>query len=94
LALVDGATEQNSIERNIRGYIEWPRSHTTIGTQPVIITKAHTEPLQGHPGSHLVDGKKLVIFAHKGALVIDALKPEGKKEMPVEAFLAGYKHKL
>jgi hypothetical protein len=30
----------------------------------------------------------------EGSLYIDILKPIGKKEMPIKAFLAGYKAKL
>jgi methionyl-tRNA formyltransferase len=45
----------------------------------------------GQPGSLLIDGKQLGVYAGDGVLTIDTLIPAGKPEMSAEAFLAGYK---
>lgn len=82
------------IEREIRAFIEWPKSRTEIGGKEVIITKAHVVPLDGPAGTFDVFKKELVAFCGDDALVIDELKPAGKKEMTGQAFLAGHHHLL
>lgn len=82
------------IEREIRAFIEWPKSRAKIGGKEVIITGAHVVPLDGPAGTFDVFNKELVAFCGEDALVIDTLKPAGKKEMTGQAFLAGHSHLL
>lgn len=82
------------IERKIRAFLEWPQSRTRLGDLEIIITVAHVVDSSGQPGSYSLDGGQLVVFAGEKALSIDRLKPLGKKEMPIQAFLAGYRDKL
>lgn len=77
------------IEREIRAYCDWPGSRTLIGSKEVIITKARVVSDSGTPGKVQVKDKNLVIYTGKGALLIDCLKPAGKREMTAKAFLAG-----
>ena len=90
----DGILDWNKpaaqLEREIRAFIEWPKSRTILGEHAVIITRAHAEPGEGTPGSLWLHGKHLGVYCGKGVLMIDRLKPAGKSEMSVEAFLAGY----
>lgn len=92
--IIDWQLSAAQIERNIRGYIEWPGSRTTLGATEVIITAARVVDQTGTPGTYRIDGKQLIIFAGTGALAIDSLKPIGKKDMPTAAFLAGYSKNL
>lgn len=78
------------LEREIRAYAGWPRSKTTIGTVDVIVTRAHALEEDGEPGTLRLHNKDLGIYCSKGVLMIDLLIPNGKKEMPIESFLAGY----
>lgn len=83
------------LEREIRGFIEWPKSRTQISGIDTIITRAHAVPSNDpelKPGdiTALKEGV-LMIECAKGYLCIDELKPAGKKAMPIKAFLAGYK---
>lgn len=86
------------IERNIRAYKSWPQSRTTLGNVDVIITKAHAVPSGGeNPGTvEIIDEENGIMAVHatSGYLCIDSIKPIGKKEMPVKAFLAGYSSRL
>lgn len=82
------------IEREIRAFIEWPRSRATIAGKDVVITKAHVIDKDGPVGTLDVFDKQLVAFCGEQALVIDTLQPAGKKEMTGQAFLAGHKHLL
>lgn len=79
------------LEREVRAYYDWPRSRTKLGDINVVITEAHVVPGEGSPGEIWHDAKQLGVYTSKGIFVIDRLIPAGKKEMPIEAFLAGYK---
>lgn len=94
--IIDWQKPAIELEREVRAYIEWPKSRTTIAGREVIITKAHASSNTDHktPGTISVIDKKIVVSTQQGTLWIDSLKPAGKKEMPSEAFLAGYGHLL
>jgi methionyl-tRNA formyltransferase len=78
------------LEREVRAYIEWPKSRTIIAGKEVVITLAHVEGGSGEPGQIWKDGKKFGFYTTDGIFVIDELKPAGKGIMSAEAFLAGY----
>lgn len=84
------------LEREIRAFSGWPKSRTTLGELDVIITAAHVEPYSGDlaPGSFIAEKDSLSVVAAQDILAIDSLQPAGKKEMPVQAFLLGYRQKL
>ena len=98
--VIDWTKPAVQIEREIRAYNVWPQSRTTLGGIDVIITAATavwpTGPLDS--GSMKIiynqDTKALFISAKESLLEIDRIKPVGKKEMPIQAFLTGYKDKL
>lgn len=79
------------IEREIRAYKKWPKSRTKLAGKDVIITDATLINDSGTPGQTVAYDKKIKVFCGKNALLINKLKPAGKKEMTSEAFLAGYK---
>jgi len=82
------------IERKIRAFQGWPQSRMRLNNLDVIITVAHVVDQCGVPAAHGLDGDQLVVFAGEKALSIDMIKPSGKKEMPISAFLTGYKQQL
>lgn len=95
--VIDWHKPAEVIEREIRAFIGWPQSRTTLGNVDVIITRAHAVPVSfGAPGEIEIsnDPDLLMVDTAEGYLCIDSLKPIGKKEMPVSAFLRGYKDKL
>lgn len=95
--IIDWNKSAEVIEREIRAFIEWPKSRTTLGNKDVVITKAHVSPDEtiGNPGDVVIFGKEgLAVTTGSGTLWIDELKPAGKKEMPAKAFLAGYRDLL
>lgn len=87
---IDWTLSAEQIERNIRGYIEWPQSRATFNGLDVIITAARVIKAGGKPGEYIINGKQLMVYCGTDALLVQTLKPAGKKEMPVTAFLAGY----
>lgn len=89
--ILDWSKPAVQLEREIRAFQGWPKSRTAFGELEVVVMKAHVQDASGTPGAHEVIGKKPLIFCGDKALVLDILKPAGKKEMTGEAFLAGYK---
>lgn len=93
--VIDWSAPAVTIDRQIRAYEGWPQSRTTINSLDVIITKAHVTTGDSRPGTIVVkDGRELLIGTGKDLISIDSIKPLGKKEMPIAAFLAGYKSHL
>lgn len=92
--IIDWKKPAVQIEREIRAFIEWPKSRTKLAGKDVIITKSSVAPHEGSPGDVMVMDKKIVVFCGTDALVIDNLKPAGKREMTAQEFLAGYGNQL
>lgn len=92
--IIDWNKPAAQLEREIRAYAGWPQSRTTLGDAEIIITKAHCTNGTAAPGTPVISDKMLSVGTTDQLLTIDSVKPLGKKEMPVEAFLAGYKYLL
>jgi methionyl-tRNA formyltransferase len=102
LTKADGVLDWNKpadqLEREIRAYLEWPKSRTTLGDIEVIITHARTAPATNphDPGFLEVstgDGK-IAVHTSTDCLIVERLKPAGKKEMSVAEFVRGYGARL
>jgi methionyl-tRNA formyltransferase len=90
--VIDWLKPASGLEREVRAFLDWPKSRTVLGGREVIVTKAHAVPVDGKPGQvEIIDTTALAVYCGKGYLCIDRLKPAGKNEMPIAAFLAGYK---
>ena len=96
--LLDFSKPAGRLEREIRAYQGWPKSHMTIGDIDVVITAAHAVPKNISslkPGTAAVDGfTELAIQCSFGSLYIDRIKPAGKQDMPAAAFIAGYRQNI
>lgn len=92
--LIDWQKPAIQIEREIRAYLDWPGSTTTLAGTSVTITQAEVVTKSGKPGSLSVDKKSLVIHCGQDALNILQLKPAGKKAMTAEAFINGHQDLL
>jgi methionyl-tRNA formyltransferase len=99
LSKTDGVIDWNKsatvIEREIRAYIDWPRSRTTIFDRDVVITKSHILSNSMNYGKET--GEVITINHHllgmqtrDSILVIDKLIPAGKREMSGREFIRGY----
>lgn len=87
---IDWQKPAERLEREVRAYAAWPKSHARLGKIDVIITKAKVVSDDLRPGEIRAADKRLVIGTAEGSLEILGLKPAGKREMTAEAFLAGY----
>lgn len=80
-----------TIERQVRAYQGWPQARTNLHGIDAIITKAHIVDGSVQPGAVSVVGRHtLLVGTSTDQIAIDSIKPIGKKEMPISAFLAGY----
>jgi methionyl-tRNA formyltransferase len=99
-SIIDWTKPAEEIEREVRAFQGWPGSKAMLAGKEVIITKAHVtdEVLSDETkeiGSAFITlSKELAVPTGKNTLVIDQLKPVGKKEMSGYAFIVGHKDKL
>lgn len=89
-SILDFTKPAEQLEREVRAFIEWPKSRTTLAGKEVVITRAHVAEGSGTPGSIYKESKNLGIYTAHGIFMIDELKPAGKNAMLAAAFLAGY----
>lgn len=88
---IDWSKPALQLQREVRAYVDWPKSRTSFGSLDLVVTQAHVTDLKGIPGTPAIVDRLPVVYCGSQALVIDRLKPAGKQEMTGEAFLAGYK---
>lgn len=93
-ATIDWNEDAAVIERKIRAYQPWPKARATLGRIECIITDADIVHIDRKPGTLSLASGELVIACGKDGLSLRKLQPLGKKEMPVQAFLAGYTSQL
>ena len=88
---IDWAKPAIVLEREIRGYYGWPGSRTAIAGTDVTITKAHLSHPSGPSGTaYKTPDGELAVYAGTGSLIVDTLKPAGKRAMPSRDFLSGH----
>ncbi len=94
----DGVIDPNKpakqLEREIRAFIEWPKSRIKLAGIDVIITSANVKSYRGQPGQVEIKDKQIILYCGQDSLLINRLKPASKGEMTIEAFIAGYGHLL
>ncbi len=90
-SILDYNLPAETLERQIRAFLGWPRSKTTIGDLPVIVTKAHsTNERTGSIGVFDSINNQLAVNTSKGLLIIDRLIPSSANEMSGSDFLLGH----
>ncbi|MDB5178070.1 MAG: fmt, methionyl-tRNA formyltransferase [Patescibacteria group bacterium] len=92
----DGTIDWNKpaavLEREIRAYLGWPGSRAVIADTNVIITSAHVLAHDGLAGqAYKTASGELAVYAGQDSLVIDTLKPAGKRDMTGPEFLTGHR---
>ena len=89
---LDWHKDARTLSCEIRAYLGWPGSHTAIQGVDVVVTSAHVIDAHGPAGTpYKTPSGELAVYAAKGSLIIDTLKPAGKREMTGPEFLAGHK---
>ena len=80
-----------SIERRIRAMQPWPTAFTALDGRRLIVLEALVGPDVGGEPGEVVSTAPLRVATGEGSLELARVKPEGKKEMPAQAFVAGYR---
>jgi methionyl-tRNA formyltransferase len=92
---IDWEADANTIEAKIRAYHIWPKARAKLGTiECIILEAAVIENVKKLSPGALSVSTELIVGCGVGALSIKTLQPLGKKEMPIEAFLSGYRSLL
>jgi methionyl-tRNA formyltransferase len=78
-----------ALERRVRAFDPWPGTFIQYQGNPLRIEKASVASGMSQPGAHLVLEGKPAIGTAEGLLVLEQVRPSGKKSMPGKAFLAG-----
>lgn len=86
---IDWHQDAEVIERQVRAYLSWPGSKTEIRGKQVTITQARVSEESGKSGELFSSEKEFVVFCADKSIVIEKLKPAGKREMTSQEFLAG-----
>jgi methionyl-tRNA formyltransferase len=82
----------DQLEREVRAYLGWPGSRGKVAGTDAIITSSRVSSKSGVPGTaYKTPSEELAVHAGEGSLIIDTLKPLGKREMTGPEFLAGHK---
>lgn len=97
--LIDWNKPALEIEREIRAFLDWPKSRAHLAGIDLIITQAHATPSVGvdqKPGDITVapEAHEFGVATSNGTLWINRLKPAGKNEMTAEDFINGHKELL
>jgi methionyl-tRNA formyltransferase len=89
--IIDWRKPASVLEREIRAYNDWPKSHCQIGKIKVIIIKSRVSP-EILPTGHIFvqANKSIFIGCSVGSLEILELKPIAKSNMSALAFINGY----
>ncbi len=88
---IDWSQPAEIIERQVRAYLGWPGSKTTIAEMEVTITKIAVIKGSGPVGSMETRNGVINVYCGKNILAILRLKPAGKREMSASQYLAGNK---
>jgi methionyl-tRNA formyltransferase len=87
---IDWSRDAASLERHVRAMTPWPSAYTFRGGNRLIVIDASVvDDGGGRPGT-VVSLNPLRVACKSGALEIHLLKPEGKRGMTPDAYLAGY----
>lgn len=90
---IDWTKSAKEIECLIRGLNPWPSAYTRLGDKTMKIWQAKVEAgaANAEPGCIVkVDKNQILVQTGEGLLSLLEIQLEGKKRMPVEAFLNGY----
>jgi len=91
---IDWSRPAIDIERRIRAMQPWPTAYSALDGRRVIVTEAAVEEarpdLEDAPGM-ILSRTPLRVATGAGVLRLVRVKPEGKKEMAAESFVAGYR---
>ncbi len=91
--LIDWSAPAAEIDRHVRAYDPWPGTYTFLEGQRLKILGGFPYPEESSgtdPGVLIAHTDGLAVQTGSGLFALETIQPEGKKRMPVDAFLAGH----
>ena len=88
---IDWRKGAREIFNMVRAFTPWPSAYTTFRGKLVKITEATPVSGEGEPGEVIRADEELVVATGSGALKIERIKPEGRKEISGGEFIRGYR---
>ncbi|WP_456455967.1 methionyl-tRNA formyltransferase [Thermovibrio sp.] len=82
------------IFNKVRAFYPWPCAFTSFRGKGIKLIKVRPVEGEGRPGEVIGVKGGLKVATGKGALLIERLKPEGKREISGEEFVRGYRVKV
>lgn len=82
------------IQREIRAFSGWPKSHFTINNLQIIAISTKLSTIKLKTGEIFINDEQIVVGCRNGSLEITHLQPLGKKPMDAKSFINGYKTNL
>ena len=92
--LIDWTKPAEDIVNQVRAFIFWPGSFTTLNGLNIKITKVLVSLEKLAPEELKIDSDRLLVGTGTEALQILELQPAGKKKMLAADFIRGYQDKL
>lgn len=87
---LDWKRSASALAHQVRGMYPWPGAFCYLGDERIKVIKAHAEAGSAAPGMvEKASAGILRVGTGDGLFRIDELQPDGKRAMPVAAFLAG-----
>ena len=92
---IDWALDAEQLDRRIRAMSPWPSAFTRIRDKRLIVVEASPQKTMMVPEAPGIVAATTPLLIHTGGgfLELKRVKVEGKKEMPAESFVAGYRIK-
>jgi methionyl-tRNA formyltransferase len=89
--VIDWSKSAQDILNQIRAYSTWPGSKAIITCEEVSLTEASIYDGSGSIGTpYKTENAELAVYCGQGSIIINHLKPAGKREMTGKEFLAGH----
>lgn len=84
------------IERQVRAYHPWPGAFTFWRGQQLKVLRSsatglHARPADLSPGTVILVGRTPGVITGEGVLLLDEVQLAGKRAMPAQAFVQGYR---
>lgn len=90
--VIDWSKPAEQLEREVRAYLGWPGSRTTLFERDIIVTAVSVDEeseLELAPGETMADDGAILVGTGSGVLNIEYLQPVGKNQMTAADFLRG-----
>jgi methionyl-tRNA formyltransferase len=75
----------------LRGFQPWPGAFASFRGKALSVWQAQPVERQVAAGALLVENNRLIVGCSHSALDLLEVQPEGKKRMPANAFVQGYR---